>query len=56
VRLDLDVEHVDVREALEQHPLPSITGLPAMAPMSPRPSTAVPFETTATRLPLLVYS
>ena len=41
---------------LNSTPLPSITGLPAMAPMSPRPSTAVPFETTATRLPLLVYS
>ena len=28
--------------------LPSITGSDALAPMSPRPSTAVPSETTAT--------
>ncbi len=39
---------------LKRTPLPSITGLPARAPMLPRPSTAVPLETTATRLPLLV--
>ena len=31
-------------------PLPSITGLPASGPMSPRPSTAVPLVITATRL------
>ena len=30
--------------------LPSITGFDASAPMLPRPSTAVPFEITATRL------
>ncbi len=34
--------------------LPSITGLPASGPMSPRPSTAVPLVTTATRLPRAV--
>ena len=34
--------------------LPSITGLAASGPMSPRPSTAVPLVTTATRLPRLV--
>ena len=34
--------------------LPSITGLAAFAPMLPRPSTAVPLEMTATRLPLPV--
>ena len=39
---------------LKRTPLPSITGLPASAPMLPRPSTAVPLETTATRLPLAV--
>ena len=39
---------------LNRQPLPSMTGLPATAPMLPRPSTAVPFETTATRLPLAV--
>ena len=39
---------------LKRTPLPSITGLPAAGPMSPRPSTAVPFETTATRLPRAV--
>ncbi len=37
-------------------PLPSITGLPASGPMSPRPSTAVPLVITATRLPRAVYS
>ena len=30
--------------------LPSITGMPAAGPMSPRPSTAVPSVITATRL------
>ena len=40
---------------LKSRLLPSITGLPLTAPMSPRPSTAVPLEITATRLPLLVY-
>ena len=39
---------------LNRQPLPSITGLPASAPMLPRPSTAVPLEITATRLPLAV--
>ena len=34
--------------------LPSITGIAASGPMSPRPSTAVPSETTATVLPLMV--
>ena len=41
---------------LKRTPLPSMTGLPASGPMLPRPSTAVPFEITATRLPLVVYS
>ena len=40
---------------LNRTPLPSITGLPARAPMLPSPSTAVPFEMTATRFPLAVY-
>jgi hypothetical protein len=31
-----------------------MTGFPASGPILPRPSTAVPFETTATRLPLAV--
>jgi hypothetical protein len=35
--------------------LPSITGFAARAPMLPRPSTALPLETTATRLPRAVY-
>ena len=34
--------------------LPSITGFEASAPRFPRPRIAVPFETTATRLPLVV--
>ena len=35
--------------------LPSITGIAASGPMSPRPSTAVPSVTTATVLRLIVY-
>ncbi len=42
-------------KALNSTPLPSITGLEARGPMLPRPSTAVPLETTATRLPRAVY-
>ncbi len=34
--------------------LPSITGLAASGPIGPRPSTAVPLVTTATRLPRAV--
>jgi len=49
--IELDVEHVDVGETLEQHALPSMTGFDADAPMSPRPRTADPFETTATGFP-----
>ena len=41
--------------ALNSSAFPSITGLLASAPISPRPSTAVPFEMTATRFPLAVY-
>ena len=33
---------------------PSITGLLASAPISPRPNTAVPLEITATRFPFVV--
>ena len=36
--------------------LPSMTGKPALGPMSPRPSTRVPSLTTATVFHLLVYS
>ena len=39
---------------LKSTALPSITGFEASAPMLPSPSTAVPFETTATRLPRVV--
>ena len=39
---------------LNRTALPSITGLPASAPMLPSPSTAVPLEITATRLPRAV--
>jgi len=53
--VEFDVEDVDVGEALEQDALPSMTGFDACAPMSPSPSTAEPFETTPTRLPLAVY-
>ncbi len=41
---------------LNRTALPSITGLPARAPMLPRPSTAVPLLMTATRLPRAVKS
>ena len=40
---------------LNSTPLPSITGFPASAPIFPRPRTAVPFDTTATKLPFAVY-
>ena len=39
---------------LNKTALPSITGFDAKAPMSPSPKTAVPFEITATVLPLSV--
>ena len=39
---------------LNRTALPSITGLLACAPILPRPSTAVPFVITATKLPLAV--
>ena len=42
-------------KVLKSSPLPSMTGLPAIAPISPSPSTAVPFEITATKLPFAVY-
>ena len=35
--------------------LPSITGIAASGPMSPSPSTALPSDTTATVLRLIVY-
>ena len=41
--------------SLKSIALPSITGMAASGPMSPRPSTAVPSETTATVLALIVY-
>ena len=40
---------------LNNTPLPSMTGLAASGPMSPKPSTAVPLVMTATKLPRLVY-
>ena len=40
---------------LNNRPFPSITGFPAKGPISPKPNTAVPFEITATKLPLEVY-
>ena len=40
---------------LKSNPFPSMTGFPDNAPMSPSPSTAVPFEITATKLLLAVY-
>ena len=42
--------------SLKSIALPSITGIAASGPMSPSPSTALPSETTATVLRLIVYS
>ncbi len=39
---------------LKSTALPSMTGFEAKAPRFPSPSTAVPLEMTATRLPLVV--
>jgi hypothetical protein len=47
---DLDVEHVDPGEFLEQHRLAFHDGLGSKRTDVPRPSTAVPLETTPTRL------
>ncbi len=41
---------------LNKMAFPSITGIEARGPMSPKPRTAVPSVTTATIFPLEVYS
>ena len=41
--------------SLNRIDLPSITGIPARGPISPKPNTAVPSDTTATKLPFAVY-
>ena len=41
--------------SLKSIALPSMTGIAARGPMSPSPSTALPSETTATVLRLIVY-
>ena len=43
-----------IAKRLKRTPLPSMTGFEARAPISPRPSTAVPLEITATRFPFVV--
>ena len=40
---------------LNSRAFPSMTGLEAKGPKLPRPNIAVPFDITATRLPLMVY-
>ena len=40
---------------LNRTAFPSITGFEALGPILPKPKTAVPFETTATRFPFAVY-
>ncbi len=40
---------------LNRRDLPSMTGMPASGPMSPRPRTLVPSEMTATVFHLLVW-
>ena len=52
--VDLEVDAVDVGEALEQDRLALHHRLGAEGPRLPRPSTAVPLEITATRLPRAV--
>ena len=42
-------------KVLNRAHFPSITGIPASGPMSPRPNTAVPSVTTATMFPRRVY-
>ena len=49
-----DGKGIDTAELLEEHALPSITGMAASGPISPRPNTAVPSVTTATVLRLMV--
>ena len=39
---------------LNNSPFPSMTGFEASGPISPKPKTAVPFDITATKFPLLV--
>ena len=41
--------------SLNKTDFPSITGIAASGPISPRPKTAVPSDTTATVWPLIVY-
>ena len=41
---------------LNNNPFPSITGLDASGPISPKPRTAVPLVITATKLLFAVYS
>jgi hypothetical protein len=43
-----DRKCIDAAELFEELTFPSITGIAAAGPISPRPSTAVPSETTAT--------
>jgi hypothetical protein len=54
---DLNLEDIHADEAFEQDGLafPSIRGHAASAPMSPKPRTAVPSVTSATRLPRPLY-
>lgn len=54
-RVDLDVEGVDACIGLEEHAFALHDGLGRQGAMLPSPRTAVPFEITATRLPLPVY-
>src|SRR6516162_240058 len=53
-RIHLEVEYIISAKRLNNTALPSITGFAASGPMFPRPNTAVPLETTATRFPRAV--
>ena len=50
-----DIKNINIRKFLNSTPLPSITGLLANAPRSPRPKIAV-LEITATKFPWMYVS
>lgn len=53
--INFDIKTINACIFLNNTALPSITGLAASGPIFPKPSTAVPFDITATKFPLLVY-
>ena len=53
--IDLNIEYINIGKYFKQYSFPSITGLPASGPISPKPRTAVPLLITATKFPFAVY-